>query len=286
MKIENNQEYKINYGPYAKWDKIKAYSELSEKSFRIFADLLKDKAKELLEPINQLFYRMIYIAGTTSTSIRLINSWAFTLPAYALLRVRLEQTIVCSYLIYEDISIGLEKFLSYNPIGQFKGMRVAMEDESLREHLEKNYNGIERLKEDAIAMQKDRIPGFTYEDDKFERSWTNLNLRAIAHKRDLLAPKEPVIKHPLEREYISVYKIASSIVHAEADCLGKSFMNFYPGPDGSPVLMFSPGYAVYIGAFLAHYDILQCHEVLKRVEIPPGNAFIELMDRLIKLRSK
>lgn len=130
---------KINYGPYSSWDEIKAFSQLSEKAFRIFAELVKDKAKELLESINHLFYRMVYIAGTTSTSIRLINSWAFTLPAFALLRIRLEQTIICSYLIYEDISIWLEKFLSYNPIGQFKGMKVAMEDESLKKILEKDF---------------------------------------------------------------------------------------------------------------------------------------------------
>jgi len=46
---------KINYGPYSSWDEIKALSQLSEKAFRIFAELVKDKAKKLLEPINHLF---------------------------------------------------------------------------------------------------------------------------------------------------------------------------------------------------------------------------------------
>jgi len=229
---------------------------------------------------------MVYIAGTTSTSIRLINSWAFTLPAFALLRIRLEQTIICSYLIYEDISIGLEKFLSYNPIGQFKGMKVAMEDESLKKILEQDFKGFDKLKEDAITMQQDRTPGFSFEDDKFERSWTKLTLRAIANKRDSLAPNEPLVKHPLEREYVSIYKVASAVVHAEADTFGKSFLNFYAGPDGSTVLMPVPRYAYVIAFFTARYDILQCHEVLKRVGIDPEARYVELMDKLLKIRDE
>lgn len=84
-------EKKINFGPYSSWDEIKAFSELSEKAFSIFYSLVKGKGKLLLDPINHIFYRMAYIADTTSLAIRLSNSWVLNLPAFALLRVRLNK---------------------------------------------------------------------------------------------------------------------------------------------------------------------------------------------------
>jgi hypothetical protein len=286
MDSENRQENKkINFGPYASWDEIKAYSELSEKAFSIFNGLVKDKGKLLLEPINHLFYRMAYQADMTSLAIRLTNSWVLVLPAFALLRVRLEQTIICSYIIYEDISIGLEKFIKYISIHRYKGMKVAMEDESLKKHL-KNFKNLDKLKDDAIKVQKELTPSSSYEHDKFERSWTKLDLRSIAKKRDSLVPKEPLIKHPLEREYLSIYKVASSIVHADCDSLSHSFLDFFPSLDGSPILMAIPIYASIIASFNARYDILQCHEILNRVGIPPRQEYINLMDEWFKIRDK
>ncbi len=286
MDSENHPENrKINFGPYASWDEIKAFSELSEKAFSIFNSLIKDKGKHLLKPINHLFYRMAYIADMTSASIRLINSWVYTLPAFALLRVRLEQTIICSYLIYEDEAVGLDKFIKYISVHRYEGMKIAMEDESLKKHLkEYKYHG--KLKKDAIEAQKEWNPNFTNEHDKFERSWTKFDLRSIAKKRDSLVPNEPLIKHPLEREYVSIYKVASSIVHADCDSLSHSFLDFFPAPDGSPILMPIPTYAAIIVFFNARYDILQCHEVLNRVGISPGQQYIDLMDEFFKVNDK
>jgi hypothetical protein len=285
MKKKSPPKHKINYGQYASWDEIKAYSELSEKAFSIFNHLTRDKEKHLLNPINHLFYRMAYIGNMTSSSIRLINSWAYNLPAFALLRVRLEQTIICSYLIYEDNSIGLGKFIKYVSISRYKGMKVAMEDELLRKHLKK-YKHFDKLKDDAIEAQKIFTPTFSYEHDKCERSWTKLDLRSIAKKRDSLVPKESLIKYPLETDYFSVYKLTSSVIHADSESLSHNFLDFYSYPGGPPVLMTNPLYASLIVFFNAHYDILQCHEVLNRVEISPGNQYIDLMDEWFELKEK
>ena len=160
-----------------------------------------------------------------------------------------------------------------------------MENESLKKHL-KEYKYFDKLKDDAIKAQKEFTPSFSYENDKFERGWTKLDLRSIAKKRDSLVPKEPLIKHPLEREYLSVYKLASSIVHADSESLSHNFLNFFPAPDGSPVLMPLPIYASFIVFFNAYYDILQCHEVLNRVEISPGQRYIDLMDEWFKMKDQ
>jgi len=53
MDSENPPEkFKIKFGPYASWDEVKAFSDLSEKAFSIFFSLVKSKGKHLLDPIN------------------------------------------------------------------------------------------------------------------------------------------------------------------------------------------------------------------------------------------
>lgn len=179
----------------------------------------------------------------------------------------------------------MEKFIKYTDVHRYKGIKIAMEDESLKKYL-KDFKNLDKLKEDAIKAQKEFTPSFSYEHDKFERKWTKLDLRSIANKRDSLVPKEPLIKHPLEREYVSIYKVASSVIHAECDSLSHSFLDFFPSLDGSPILMPIPIYASIIVAFNASYDILQCHEILNRVGISPGEQYIDLMDEWFKVRDE
>jgi hypothetical protein len=267
---------KINYGPYSKWKEIKAFSDLSDKAFSVFRSYIKGKANLLLDPINHIIYRMFFQAESTSVAIRLINSWAFNLPAFALTRIRLEQTIVCSYLIHEDLSEGLKKFIYYASIQRYKYMESALEDDSLKKYL-KNFKNCDKLKETAIQAQNRITPGFSVDDDKFERKWTKYDLRSMAKKRDSLAPKEPLLEHSLEREYISLYKIASCVVHADCESLSCSFMDFYPLPSGEPVLMVIPTYALFVSSCTAHYDILQCYEILNWLKIPIGQEYQELM---------
>jgi len=236
-------------------------------------------------PVNHLFFRMAYTAATTSLAIRLINSWTLNLQAFALTRVRLEQFIICSYIIHEDESIGLDKFAQYMPIQRYKGMKVAMENNSLREHL-KNFRDLDELKEDAIKAQQEFMPGFSCENDKFERSWTKLSLRSLAKKRDSLVPADPLMKHPLEREYLSVYKVACSIIHADCDSLSYNFIDFFQSPSGKPVLMPLPSLAFNVAACTAHYDIVQCYEVLNRVGIPPAREYHDLMKQWFNVRDK
>lgn len=123
-----------SFGPYSRWENVAAFSELSEKAFTLFDGLVNDNWSLLSRPVHHLFLRIAYQAKTTSLATRITNSWALSLPAFALTRVRLEQAIICSYLIHEDESIGLSRFVEYIPIGNYKATKVVLEDASLAEH--------------------------------------------------------------------------------------------------------------------------------------------------------
>jgi len=250
-----------NFGPYSRWQSVGAFSTLSENAFSTFDKFINKNWDLLSRPIHHLFLRMAYQAKTTSLAARLNNSWTLCLPAFALTRVRLEQTIICSYLIHEDESIGLRRFVAFISIGHYKASRIVMEDLSLAEHL--SHIDLDAMQNEAVKAQEEFRPGFSLENDKFERKWTNLDLRSFAKKRDdLVNASSFAFKHSLEREYVTIYTEASSVVHSDCSSLSYSFLNIFPSPSGVPVLMAVPAWATVVSAASAHYDILQCYEIL------------------------
>jgi len=274
-----------NFGPYSRWENVAAFSDLSEKAFTLFDRLINENWSLLSRPVHHLFLRIAYQAKTTSLAIRINNSWALSLPAFALTRVRLEQTIICSYLIHEEESIGLSPFVEYIPIGHYRATRVVLEDASLAEHL--SHIDLNALETAATESQNKFTPGFSITNDKFERSWTKLDLRSMAKRRDLLVNRSSsVLKHSLEREYITIYKEASSVVHADSSSLSFSFLDLFKSPSGQPVLMAVPSWALIVSATTSHYDILQCYEILRWIGISAGQEYQDLMGQWIKARDK
>jgi hypothetical protein len=277
---------KPNFGPYWNWASISAFSELSEKAFTLFDKFINENWSLLSRPVHHLFLRMAYQAKTTSFGIRLNNSWALNLPAFAMTRIRLEQTIVCSYLVHEEESVGLLPFVRYIPIGQHKGLRVAMEDPSLSKELSKLIDP--KISEtEAVEEQEKFTPGFSLSKGTFERNWTKLDLCSMAKKRDTLVnASASILKHSLEREYISIYKVASSILHADCSSLSYSYLDLFQTPSGEPVLMAVPSWAIIVSASIAHYDILQCYEILEWLGISAGQDYEHLMAEWIEARDK
>jgi hypothetical protein len=274
-----------NFGPYAQWENVAAFSELSEKAFTLFDGLVNDNWSLLSRPVHHLFLRIAYQAKTTSLAIRVNNSWALSLPAFALTRVRLEQTIICSYLIHEEEPIGLSPFVEYIPIGNYKATKTVLEDASLAEHL--SHVDLSVMETVATESQKKFTPSFSLMNDKFERSWTKLDLRSMAKRRDLLVNRSSsVLKQSLEREYITIYKEASSIVHADCSSLSFAFLDLFKSPSGQPVLMAVPSWALIVSATTSHYDILQCYEVLSWIGIEAGQEYQDLMGQWTKARDK
>ena len=277
---------KPNFGPYYSWPSIVAFSDLSNSAFETFHNLISQHRQHLDRPVHHLFLRIAYQAETTSFALRLDNTWAFSLPAFALTRIRLEQTIVCSYLIHEDESLALYPFVQYIPIQDFKGLQAAMEDSTLKVELSKMVSP-EQSKAEAIKAQEHFNPGFSLENDKFERSWTKYDLRSMAHRRDVLAEsKHMPFKDSLEREYVSIYKVASSIVHADASSLSYCFLDLFKSPSGDPVLMALPDWALIVAASCSHYDILQCYEILDWLKIPASPIFEGFMKQWLATRDQ
>ncbi len=275
-----------NFGPYGEWANVADFSALSERAFMAFHDEVDSQMDIVSTPTQHLFLRMAYQAETTSLGIRLNNSWALCIPAFSMTRTRLEQTILCSYLIHEEESKGLVPYVKYIPIGEYRGLKSSMEEPSLAEHLQ-HFVDLDQSRDEAIKAQEEFAPGFTIENDKFVRKWTKLDLRSMARRRDkLVSQSHFVLKHSLEREYLSIYKVASSVVHSECSSLSFRFLDLFPSPTGKPVLMARPSWAMIVTASTAHYDILQCYEILTWLGVSCDDVFQSLMAKWIENRDK
>lgn len=266
---------KPNFGPYSSWESVRALSEISEKAFEIYHEKVSNDLLSKFKPTQHLFVRQLYLAETSSFSIRLLTSWAMLLQALALTRIRLENTIICSYLIHEEVSVGLEPFIKYITINDFLNVRAAMSDENIAKNLDLDVN---KLKTEAVNAQSSFTPGFDVDHDKFERKWTKLDLRSLAKRRDKLTANQGVIsKDSLERDYVSLYKTASSIVHSDVSALSNAFIDvFSAGQDDPGVLMPLPSWAAMSVAFTSKYDVVQVFEVLKYLGIDSESEFTEL----------
>jgi hypothetical protein len=253
---------KPNFGPYASRESVKDFSEISQKAFEIYHEKVTSDLLEKFNPTQHLFVRQLYLAETSSFSIRLLTSWAMLLQALALTRIRLEHTIICSYIIHEKESVGLEPFVKHISINNFLNVRAAMSDSDIAKYLEID---ISKLKVEAVNAETSFSPDFDIDHDKFERKWTKHDLRTMAHRRDELTAEQIAIsKDSLERDYVSLYKTASSIIHSDVSALSHSFMDvFVVGQDSSAVLMPLPYWATMSVAFTSRYDMVQVFEVLK-----------------------
>lgn len=251
-----------NFGPYLLWTNVKDFSEISKKAFEIYHEKISNDLLAKFSPTEHLFIRQLYLAETSSFSIRLLTSWAMLLQALALARTRLEHTIICSYIIHEKESVGLEPFIKHISINNFLNVRAAMSDNDIAKHLDFD---ISKLQAEAVNAQSSFTPDFDINHDKYERKWTKLDLRTMAQRRDKLTAGQVLLsKDSLERDYISLYKTASSIVHSDVSALSNAFMDvFSVGQNIPAVLMPLPNWAIISVAYTSRYDIVQVYEVLK-----------------------
>lgn len=275
-----------NYGPIANIEEISNFAKLSNEAFELFDELVNKNWATLNRPTHHLFIRIIYQAKTTSFAINLNNSWVLILPAFSLLRVRLEQLIVCSYLVHEDEEIGLLPFVRHTSIREYINLRTAMEDEAIKDKLA-HLIDFNRSEDAAIKDQEELTPGFKVENDKFSRDWTKLDLRSMAKRRDVLSAKANLtLDKKLELSYITLYRVASSLIHADCSSLSTSFLNLFSVPGGKPVLMPVPSWASIVAANSARYDIIQCCEVLNYLGIPVMQEYKSMLQSWDVIRSK
>ena len=187
------------FGPRLGNANYKRFFDLSAESFSLYHN--KIRAADSNDLIVQFWARLAYYAESTSWSMRLLTSWDASLPAIALARVRLEQIIICSYLIHENTNDGLGPYLKNLHVERFWNSKHAERNPVLKKILdeikEKQSPGLQQVREKILE---------NYSFETFNRKWTKLDLFSMSKKRDTLTKRLPNISHlPLELSYAAVY---------------------------------------------------------------------------------
>ena len=199
------------------------YNQLSKKISDAYTSSITLEYLNTIPLWRRVLHRMASHSLSTSSAISVLLTSGLTLQALALLRIRIEQCIVNSYLIHEDENIAFGPFVLHVPIARYLQSKDAAHDKAIGENLPESVD-FERLRSDAVdAQTKYFDDDFDGSRDQFIRKWTNLDLRSMSIRRDKIirAKSDILIKDRLEISYLSYYKAANPIVHA--DCEGLSF---------------------------------------------------------------
>lgn len=251
---------------------LEIFDSIGEEAFQTFKRLLLAHKQEHVW--HGLFYRLAYQARVTGQALRLNNRSDLVLPAVALLRVRLEQLIVCSYLLCEERVLGIQPFLLHVSIKRHKNLSSILKDDTLAASLP-SLNAAD-IKKRAHKAQAQLRSNYNPDTDAFQREWTKLKLPEMAERRDKLTTNGHTLQNfSLSREYLVIYKLACSVVHS--DCFSCSF-DFLEERDRSDPLSYQAiehwSWTAAISA--THYDILQFFEILAYLKIDDAGAFTAL----------
>jgi hypothetical protein len=267
------------FGPRIEDSVYRKFSKISSDSFALYHDGLKQVDENNL--IMHFWARLAYYAESTSWSIKLLTSWEAALPAVALARIRLEQIIICSYLIHENTDIALGPYLKHLNAERFSYSKQAEQNPVLR-------NILDEIKEKELPGSK-KIQEQLRENFSFRsisRKWTKLDLLSMAKKRDTLTKRLPNISHqPLELSYAAVYGTFSSLVHSGVAAFSNDFLarQFEP-----PKIGFKPQpfWSTYLVMTLSSWDILHVFELLTKMDVDREKELEELFNRFLKYRDE
>ncbi|MFV0421621.1 DUF5677 domain-containing protein [Oleidesulfovibrio sp.] len=270
-------------GPFSEWESFKTFNLLSEEAYGFFNKTTRENPHILCDNNYHLFQRFKYIAENFSYTIRMSTSWCLLLPALSLVRTRLEQTIVCSYLTYEDKKIGLEQYLNFHKIESYNTMQRATHDEQMKKNIASVINTKEAY-ESACHSPKNITPEYL-EGDKFSKKWTTLNLESMSKKRDIFSQQKSKIHHQLEHDYRTMYVLLSSVVHSTPSLLIDDFISEFVYKE-EIVLMPPPYWMKMAMICCTKYDIIQCYEILKFLSLDCDNFYMSLINEWEKEKDK
>ena len=260
----------------------------SEQAFVIAADEGGDRPEDWGTIEGRVRQLLMLHALNTSYSVRLLTTYAQPTEAYALLRVRLEQAIVFSYLVHAEPEDGLVPYVQDIDRVDYRAFQGLGQDEEVRDLVAALFPGkIDAAK--AAASENERLvdPNFDIETDRLRRKWTTLSLYDMAFHRDRRVPQdEPLMATTqLVRLYSGLYRPASIVVHSDTGLLTDNFLTLNPAPDGGKQL------GPHVGAVplnlinLAQIDLLQAYEALYWLENPARSRIAavhqELQDLLV-----
>lgn len=272
-----------HYGPITGLaSEIRDYLAISETAFIKCSELAGKDPGTFATPAGSILSILMYHALNTSYSTRLLTTYAQPLEGLALLRTRLEQVIVCSYLLHVEPVQGIQKFLAdigkvdYRVIKTIEKQSPQLMD-LLRMILG---NSIDDAAQQAKIAAERTDANFDLNSDKLQRKWTSLSAYDLAVHRDRqVGDDHPMKSLRLEWFYLGVYKLASIFVHSDTGVATNNFLSLADSPQGrglSPPLPY-----VFSNLFqLAQLDVLQCYEVLHFLKRPGQDELVRLHQQL------
>jgi hypothetical protein len=257
-------------GDYIKHEPVAAFGAISDEVYSIFHDATGGHDKKGERPRDHLITRLMYMAETTSTALRLNVSWALSIPGMSLARDRYEQVVRFSWLARQPDNVELVKFINTHYAKADKVMRSI--DERIAPHMDVLYPN----------WRKEPLP--KKEREKLSE-WENLDLLSMATKRDKLMPAKPsqIDEERLADLYAPVYQQFSSVSHC--DMYGVNMLGLHEAPSGQLVLAPSPWWPAMLCGFNSLFDLIQCHAAISFMG-KDSTIFDEVHSRWQKLNRK
>ena len=256
---------------------------VSDEAFDLYRRLLPQKAPSDRKEYWNLATRFVAVARSTSDAISTLLAQGHHLPALALTRIRFEQTVVLSYLFHEQPAVGFKPYSRFAPITEYQVAEAVIADPVLSKTVPKQLD-VEALKGKALDAQLEINPGFDMENGRFQSKWTKLDLYSMALRRDKLAETSGwfVSRHlPLANLYTALYKTASSPVHADGSMLVPPLWGILTASDGKTTADASVFWALALPAYVTHYDLIICYEVLRWAGVDAHKQFVDLAQKLV-----
>lgn len=261
-----------NLGPYITHPPVRATCDLSKKVFERFHQARGGPERSDESAKGHLLTRLMYMAESTSTAVRMNATWSLSLPAMSLLRDRYEQVVRFSWLARQTDSTELVAFIDtyYAKAARVFGNIPPVQWAHLSAELD---------------MQK-ALPKSLSKDERTHLArWENLDLRSMAEKRDQLMPKttSPVEGQTLSDFYVPVYQQFSSVSHG--DMFGLNMIGLHKSSTGQLVMAPDPQWPAILCIFNCIFDIVQCHDALTGfTENPMAPLFDDLLYEWIAIR--
>lgn len=281
MNKKNIEFDNSGYGPVleAIENELSPYIKYCENAYRIFIENFSKKSYLLKNKNNKIFNYLLSNSKNMSFSIRLLSTWGQPIEAYALLRIRLEQLIISSYLLHADVNEGIEAFKKYEPILEYDLLKANNKNDNLKLALSSLFPNVNLDYEKRMNDLKKIIESsYEIKDGKIKRKWTNLQINQLAEERDkLIDPNDKISSIKLLDLYNTIYKISSSIVHSDVASISSNFINI---TDDKLII---PQYTYMFTniIMLAQLDIIHCHEISTKFKMNIQEKYLNLFEKYV-----
>jgi hypothetical protein len=259
----------IPLGPYAKW--TYDFVVVSRGAYSLLHDIVPNEGPSDIDEL--LFIPLSLDAEATSVAARLVLTYNLAVAAFALLRVRLEQCIICSYLIHNGGPDLLRKYWADGPAALYEVFAKA------EDHAHPSTKTRPRLREELKESYAD-LGGYIDDDGNYKRRWTKLKLRQMAERRDKQVRDTTPFPWLLTDEYWRLYPLASLAVHGVSAMMNGSSELHHPDAGSSELYPYMlPWQARGAAAAIARYDLIQTYETLCRLGEAPTQDIAVLLEQ-------